>query len=176
MEGYPAAYASAALRFFSAWTARIHKLGYASGIYSSTNSGITDLAGQYHRCSYVLPDVIFFGHWNLEQSTLDPVLRHGKWPHHRRLHQYAGHIRQAFGGDAIDADEDYLDVHLSQLRHVTGHSLPPAPLGRGCARRRKRQHVTASIVTSGSSTDSLTSTAIDTVLATIKVVTGRPPD
>ena len=173
MEGYSAAYASPALRFFSAWTARIHKLGYASGIYSSTNSGITELAGQYHRCSFVLPDVIFFGHWNLEQSTADSVLRHGKWPHHRRLHQYAGHIRQAFGGDAIDADEDYLDVSIPQPRHVSGGPLPPAPLGRGCTRRRAGHHATASIFEFGLSTDSVISTAASGLRQTIRV--GRRP-
>jgi hypothetical protein len=149
MEGYPAHEASAALRFFSAWTARIHQLGYRSGIYSSTNSGIADLAGQYHRCSFVLPDVIFFGHWDGKPSTRERVLRRGKWLHHRRLHQYAGNIRQAFGGDAISADEDILDVNLPQPRHLPAGSLPPAPLGRGCAARRARHHAIATPAGSG---------------------------
>lgn len=140
MEGYPASYASAALRFFSAWTARIHKLGYLSAIYSSANSGITELAGRYHSCSFVLPDVIFIGRWNGKHTTQESVLRRGKWLHHRRLHQYAGNIRLAFGGDAIKADEDFLDVSLPGPRRLAGGSLPPAPLGRGCTPRRARHH------------------------------------
>jgi Domain of unknown function (DUF1906) len=140
MEGFPAPYADAALRFFSAWTARLHKLGYLSAIYSSANSGITELAGRYHSCSFVLPDVIFIGRWDRKHTTKDPVLQRGEWLHHRRLHQYAGNIRQAFGGDAIKADEDFLDVSLHRPRRLAGGSLPPAPLGRGCAPRRARHH------------------------------------
>jgi hypothetical protein len=172
MEGYPAPYGTAALIFFSAWTARIHRLGYASGIYSSTNSGIADLVSRYHRCSFVLPDVVFFGHWNGNHSTRDPVLRRSKWLHHRRLHQYAGHISQAFGGDTINADEDYLDVILPQPRHPAGGPLPPAPLGRGCAPRRARHQVVAFTPDSVLSAATVINTTASAVLKTIKA--GRP--
>jgi hypothetical protein len=117
MEGYPAGQNSAALRFFSAWTARIHRLGYASGVYSSALSGIADLARHYYCRGYAMPDVIDVGRWNGKVTTKDWVLRRREWAGHRRLHQFTGNIVQAFGGDAINIDQDYLNVDLHRARH-----------------------------------------------------------
>ena len=47
MEAYPAADTLLALRFLSAWTSELHRLGYSSGVYSSSDSGIADLARHY---------------------------------------------------------------------------------------------------------------------------------
>jgi hypothetical protein len=125
MEGFPAGQDSAALRFFTAWTTRIHQLGFVSGIYSSALSGIADLAEHYFCRGYPMPDVIYFGRWNGKPSTKDPVIRRGEWLHHRRLHQYAGHLRLTYGGDAIDIDQDYLDVSLPHGRPAA--AVPAAP-------------------------------------------------
>lgn len=122
MEGYRPDVASAALRFLLAWTARIHHLGYRSGVYSSALSGIEDLAKHYWRDRRAMPDVVFFGHWNGHRTTADPVFRRGQWLHHRRLHQYAGNIYQRFGGDTLQVDQDYLDVDLRYPRQAGGRS------------------------------------------------------
>lgn len=115
MEAYPPRQARAALAFLSAWTARIHQLGYASGVYSSELSGIEDLAKQYFTNTYAMPDVIYDALWNGRPDTIDSVFAPGEWANHRRLHQYNGNVKQAFGGDAIDVDQDYLDVNLNSL-------------------------------------------------------------
>jgi hypothetical protein len=110
MEGY-FGQAAAQVQFFSAWTIRLHQLSYRSGIYSSADSGISDLARYYFCGSYAMPDVIYVGHWDDIPTTIDPVIRH-RWLHHRRIHQYNGDLNQTYGGDTINIDEDYLDVEL----------------------------------------------------------------
>jgi hypothetical protein len=112
MEAYSPSQSSAALRFLSAWTTGLHKLGYLSGVYSSSSSGIADLAQHYSGHEYTMPDAIYDALWNGAANTADPVLGAGDWADHQRLHQYSGNVLQTYGGDAIDLDQDYLDVSL----------------------------------------------------------------
>ena len=46
---------NATLTFLAAWTEQLHALGYVSGVYSSSASGIADLAAAIGG-SYTLPD------------------------------------------------------------------------------------------------------------------------
>jgi Domain of unknown function (DUF1906) len=112
MEAYPANRTGEVLRFLSAWTKRLHKLGYESGAYSSSGSGIEDLAQQYKNHHYEMPDVIYDALWNGSKNTNDHTFRKGEWGGHRRLHQYAGDVTQTFGGDTINIDQDFLNVQL----------------------------------------------------------------
>jgi Domain of unknown function (DUF1906) len=113
MESYPARDTGAALRFLSAWTMTLHLLGYRSGVYSSSASGVQDLSRQYFRARFTIPDVIYDALWNGRRNTNDPrVLRADQWADHQRVHQYSGNVRQRFGGDAIDIDQDYLNVRM----------------------------------------------------------------
>ena len=113
MEAYKPRQTGNVLQFLSAWTTTLHELGYTSGVYSSSTSGVADLAGQYGSGRYAMPDVIFDALWNGEASTYDSVLRHGKWAHHRRVHQYNGNVTQTHGGTTMQIDQDYLDVQQS---------------------------------------------------------------
>ena len=110
MEGYRGHQSARVLQFLAAWTTRLHRLGFLSGVYSSSSSGIAALGRQTG--SYPGPDVIFDALWNGQANTHDPVLHAGQWGHHHRLHQYSGNVTQKFGGTAIDIDQDYLDVKL----------------------------------------------------------------
>ena len=118
MEGYPPRLSTRVLRFFSAWTTTLHRLGYSSGVYSSSLSGIADLAHQYGRGVYKMPDVIYDALWNGYANTSDPVFRPGQWVNHRRLHQYNGNVTRTFGGITINIDLDYMDVRLSAVLHT----------------------------------------------------------
>ena len=81
MESYtPTSSATAAtLAFLGSWTERLHALGYTSGVYSSSGSGIADLADTYGG-SYVSPDDIWLANWNNQQSTSDPAVPASAWP------------------------------------------------------------------------------------------------
>jgi len=113
MEAYRPAARRAALRFLSAWTLGLHRLGYASGVYSSSDSGIVDLAHQYSADSYAMPDVIYDALWNGAATTFDSNIQAGQWTNEHRIHQFSGNVTQTYGGDTINIDKDYLDVRIA---------------------------------------------------------------
>jgi len=118
MEAYPASSARPVLRFLTSWTRELHVLGYTSGVYSNSLSGIRDLVKNYSNASYTMPDVIYDALWNGVADTADPLLPATDWPLHQRIHQYQGGQNVTYGGNTISIDEDYLDVQQS----VTGTS------------------------------------------------------
>ncbi|MGA8746805.1 MAG: DUF1906 domain-containing protein [Solirubrobacterales bacterium] len=130
MEGYsPTSSASrATLTFLGAWTARLHALGYVSGVYSSSDSGIADLASEIGS-GYQEPDDVWTANWNGQANALDPYLSSGDWPKHQRLHQYRGAHNETYGGVTINIDNDYVEgatvgAAVSGPPHVAPH-LPP---------------------------------------------------
>jgi Domain of unknown function (DUF1906) len=113
MEAYLPGQRGRALRFLSAWTTKIHALGYSSGVYSSSASGISDLARQFGRGKYRMPDVIFDALWNGRADTQDSVYGPVQWVKHHRLHQYRANLVRTYGGTTMDIDRDFLDVNVS---------------------------------------------------------------
>ena len=99
---------AATLAFLEAWTEKLHALGYLSGVYSSSASGIEDLAGQVGS-GYTLPDDLWIANWNGQQSTSDPVVPASAWSPHRRIHQYRGGHNETYGGVTINIDNNYVD-------------------------------------------------------------------
>jgi hypothetical protein len=124
MEAYtrtPSATA-ATLAFLSAWTVRLHSLGYTSGAYSSSSSGIADL-GRAIGSAYTLPDDIWTANWNGAHNTLDPYLPSSAWASHQRIHQYRGGHNESYGLVMINIDNDYVDGATVGAR--TRPVLPP---------------------------------------------------
>jgi hypothetical protein len=119
MESYPAAQEGNALAFLSAWTAQLHAEGYRSAVYSSSSSGVADLVANFTK--YAMPDVIWDALWNGQANTTDPVIPAADWADNQRAHQFSGGANETYGGDTIDADQDYLDVSLT----------PPPPVSPG---------------------------------------------
>lgn len=99
---------AATLSFLSAWTSQLHVLGYVSGVYSSSASGIADLARAIGS-SYTLPDHVWAANWNGAQNTLDPYLPASAWASHQRIHQYRGGHDESYGLVTINIDNDYID-------------------------------------------------------------------
>jgi hypothetical protein len=110
MEAYTrtSSASAATLAFLSAWTAQLHSLGYTSGAYSSSSSGIADLARAIGG-AYTLPDDIWTANWNGARNTLDPYLPAGAWASHQRIHQYRGGHNETYGLTTINIDNDYVD-------------------------------------------------------------------
>jgi hypothetical protein len=65
---------NATLTFLAAWTTRLHALGYDSGVYSSSASGIVDLVSRLGS-GYPLPDDLWFANWNGRANADDPTSR-----------------------------------------------------------------------------------------------------
>ena len=99
---------NATLAFLEAWTEKLHTLGYTSGVYSSSASGIADLADQVET-GYTLPDDIWFANWNGLANTSDPYVPASAWASHQRIHQYRGGHNETYGGVTINIDNNYVD-------------------------------------------------------------------
>lgn len=99
---------AATLAFLEAWTQKIHALGYVSGVYSSSSSGIEDLVDQIGT-GYDLPDALWIANWNGQQNTADPVVPANAWAQHQRIHQYRGGHDETWGGVTINIDNNYVD-------------------------------------------------------------------
>lgn len=110
MESYTqtSSASAATLAFLEAWTKKLHGLGYLSGVYSSSASGIEDLAGQIGT-GYDLPDAIWIANWNGQQNTADPAVPANAWTPHQRIHQYRGGHNETYGGVTINIDNNYVD-------------------------------------------------------------------
>jgi hypothetical protein len=119
---------NAVLAFLEAWTEKLHALGYQSGVYSSSSSGIADLADAYADSGYASPDNIWTANWNEREDTLDPVIPSTAWPSHQRIHQFRGGHNETWGGQTINIDSDYVDGA------TVGVGTPPVgesdPIGR----------------------------------------------
>ena len=110
MEAYSATLNGRVLRFLTSWTRELHTLGYSSGVYSNSLSGIQALVNNYANPADTMPDVIYDALWNGAANTSDPILPGTDWASHQRVHQYEGGQNATYGGDTINIDKDYLDV------------------------------------------------------------------
>ena len=118
MEAYSGTLNGRVLRFLTSWTRELHTLGYSSGVYSNSLSGIQALASNYTNTADTMPDVIYDALWNGAANTLDPILSSTQWAGHHRVHQYQGGQNVTYGGATVNIDKDYLDVQ----QEVTGGS------------------------------------------------------
>lgn len=98
--------------YLDAWTTRLHELGYRSGVYSSSKSGISDLVR--YSADHAIPDVVFDAWWNGVADTTDPNIPSNLWADHQRIHQYRGGHHETYGDTTINIDQDYLDVRAAQ--------------------------------------------------------------
>jgi hypothetical protein len=125
MEAYTRTTSATAstLTFLSAWTDQLHALGYVSGVYSSSASGIADLARAIGS-TYTLPDHVWSANWNGQQNTLDPYLPSTAWPLHQRIHQYRGGHNETYGLTTINIDNNFIDGATVGAT-VAAPELPP---------------------------------------------------
>jgi Domain of unknown function (DUF1906) len=114
---------SATLTFLSSWTTQLHTLGYVSGVYSSSSSGIADLDRAIGG-SYTLPDHVWTANWNGRQDTLDPYLPSTAWASHQRIHQYRGGHNETYGLTTINIDNNFIDG-ATVGASIAAPELPP---------------------------------------------------
>jgi hypothetical protein len=137
MESYArtASATASTMTFLAAWTRRLHELGYSSGVYSSSASGIADLANRWGT-AYPSPDQLWFANWNGRANTDDPYVPDEAWPDHQRIHQYRGGHDETWGGVRINIDSNYVDALT--VGSLTGPelALPPLTVSRVTVRGR----------------------------------------
>ncbi|MGN6253181.1 MAG: glycoside hydrolase domain-containing protein [Marmoricola sp.] len=110
------------LWFLSAWTNRLHALGYAGGVYSSASTGVTLLnrIADDLPAGFVLPDQLWFAQWNNQETVASSYVTSTHWADHQRVHQFLGGHKATNGGVSLNIDSNWLDV-----RPV----IVPAPVG-----------------------------------------------
>jgi len=109
---------TAVLAYQSAWTSRLHELGFASGFYSSLGSGVRDQVAAYNATAYSRPDYLWFARYDNYPTVSDPAIPGTYWPH-RRIKQYRGGSGETYGGKTLNVDRNVLDVS----------AMPSTPFG-----------------------------------------------
>ena len=101
-----------ALWFTSAWTWKLHRLGYVSGVYSSAGSGIKALddARVQRPGTFELPDQIWLARWDGVANTSSSYVREDGWRPGGRVKQYRGGHDETWGGVTINIDTNFLDT------------------------------------------------------------------
>jgi peptidoglycan hydrolase-like protein with peptidoglycan-binding domain len=101
-----------ALSFLSAWTNKLHRLGYQSGAYSSAASGIRmlDSARVNRPGTYAMPDQLWIADWNGRADVHTSYISDAGWMPHRRVHQYRVGHDEKHGGVTINIDSDWVDL------------------------------------------------------------------
>jgi hypothetical protein len=110
-----------ALAYVSAWTTRLHDLGWRSGFYSSAASGIRmlDRARLDTPGKYALPDLIWLADWNQRADTRSTYFSADGWSR-KRVHQYAGGHRESWGGVTLNIDSNFMDVGRGSVAPKAG--------------------------------------------------------
>ncbi len=106
-----------ALSFVSAWTRKLHKLGYVSGFYSSAGTGVKmlDDAATLRPGAYTMPDQLWVARWSgvpgrINEPGRAPYLRDTSWTPRKRVHQYRGGHNETHGGVTINIDSNWIDL------------------------------------------------------------------
>jgi hypothetical protein len=108
MEAYDngdSACTAAVLTFLGAWTRQVNHRGYVSGVYSSMDSGISDLqeARTADATGFTPPQAIWYAKWDDQRELRDMSLR---WPRYDRCKQYLGPHNVTLGGVTLNIDTD----------------------------------------------------------------------
>ncbi|MEV7560982.1 DUF1906 domain-containing protein [Streptomyces sp. NPDC089795] len=105
--------------YLTAWTDRLHRLGFRSAAYVSVSSGVKALSAHYHQAPQAMPDVLWAARWNLSATVgdADMGLRKGtaKWAGPRRAHQFRGDHKATYGGLTLTIDRSWLDIDPTVL-------------------------------------------------------------
>jgi len=103
--------------FLSAWTDQLHTRGFVSGIYSSSQGAIADMARVYDTQVTYRADVAWYAHWDkVPQLFGDPTLNDKYWPGPRRIKQYQGGHNETYGGKKLNIDLNVLNAPVAALK------------------------------------------------------------
>jgi uncharacterized protein YraI len=107
---------TAVLTYLSAWTKRLHALGYVSGVYANLSSGAPQLAAVYTSTSYARPDALWIARWDGSTALTGWAgVGDGLWAAHQRAKQYRGDHVETYGGVTINIDNDRFDAPVATV-------------------------------------------------------------
>ncbi|MFI6149797.1 DUF1906 domain-containing protein [Streptomyces sp. NPDC051109] len=100
--------------YLTAWTVRLHELGYRAGAYVAASSGAKALGAHHDQAPEAMPDVLWVAVWNGRASVSDadtglPAGTH-QWAGRRRAHQYLGNHDDTHDGVTLNIDSSWIDI------------------------------------------------------------------
>ncbi|CAM5405676.1 hypothetical protein SAVIM338S_02078 [Streptomyces avidinii] len=105
--------------YLTAWTVRLHELGYRAAAYVSASSGAKALSAHYDQAPDAMPDVLWVARWNGAASVADADLGlpagTRQWAGARRAHQFRGDHDATYGDVTINIDRNWVDVDPAAL-------------------------------------------------------------
>jgi Rv2525c-like, glycoside hydrolase-like domain len=113
---------SAVLAFLGAWDHQVNAAGYATGMYSSQDSGVADVqkATAGKMAGFTPPDAVWVALWDNVPSLTGNLA----WPLADRNKQYAGNVSATVNGITLDIDKDIVGGPVARL--------PRGPSRAGC--------------------------------------------
>ena len=104
------------LLFVRGWNREVARRGFLSGFYSSAESGVRHMESSRRAGERDLPSVMWFARWRA-RTGLDnePVLRKTAWTPARRIHQYAGNVRERHGGRTLLIDRNLMHAPVARI-------------------------------------------------------------
>ncbi|MFC8129467.1 DUF1906 domain-containing protein [Streptomyces sp. NPDC057302] len=108
--------AGTTLAFVRAWDREVRRLGYVPGFYSSASSGVRHMEAARRAGVRDLPAVMWFARWHTKPHLYrEPVLRRGAWHPARRIHQYAGNVKEKHGGRTLMIDRNLVHAPVARI-------------------------------------------------------------
>jgi uncharacterized protein YraI len=105
---------TAVLTFLSAWTKRLHALGYVSGVYENLNLGARDLANVYTSKLYARPDALWIARNDQNPALTGWVgIPDDLWSVHQRAKQYHLDFQATYGGVTLSIDADSVNAPVA---------------------------------------------------------------
>lgn len=103
--------------YLTAWTEKLHELGYRSGAYVAVNSGAKALSAAYDSKPGSMPDALWTANWNGSAGVSDTDMGLStctkQWVGSKRAHQFVGDTKETYGGIQLNIDRNYVDVDAS---------------------------------------------------------------
>ncbi|WP_399926977.1 DUF1906 domain-containing protein [Streptomyces kanamyceticus] len=120
MEAYAyrkKACARTTLSFVRAWDREVRRFGYVPGFYSSADSGVRHMELSRRAGVRDLPSVMWFARWRVRPHLYrEPSLSRAAWNPARRIHQYAGNVRERHGGRTLVIDRNLMHAPVARVR------------------------------------------------------------
>ncbi|MFD9444268.1 DUF1906 domain-containing protein [Streptomyces sp. NPDC060006] len=108
--------ARSTLLFVRGWDREVSRRGYLPGFYSSAESGVRHMESARRAGVRDLPTVMWFARWGVRaQLDKEPVLRRTAWAPARRIHQYAGNVRERHGGRTLLIDRNLMHAPVARI-------------------------------------------------------------
>lgn len=105
------------LLFVRAWDREVRRHGYVPGFYSSAGSGVRHIESARRSGVRDLPSVMWFARWHTKPHLYrEPVLRRSGWHPQRRIHQYAGNVKERHGGRTLVVDRNLVSAPVARIR------------------------------------------------------------